>query len=280
MMDMDPLIIEVALNELASKAANPRVPYSVDEVVADAIACAIACAKAGAAIVHFHARDAQSGEQRWHDAAYYREAFARIRAECDALLYPTQPGSGADKCPHVLELAREGLEHATVDIFEKHPASLEADPNVAVMKELNERGVVFSIGVRDVGHMRRIAQYRQAGLLRGDLHLKIFFNENPVGPVPDARGILAYLDQLAPEVRCRWFTTLYKGRPDGATFRRLSLLAAAMGGHIRTGLGDNPVLDGAGTRTNVDMVRMAVELAQSAGRRVASAAETRATLTR
>jgi 3-keto-5-aminohexanoate cleavage enzyme len=272
---MEPLIIEVALNELAPKAANPKVPYSVDDVVADALACA----KAGAAIVHFHARDAQSGEQRWHDAAFYREAFAKIRAAgCDALLYPTQPGSGMEKCPHVLELAREGLEHCTVDIFPGHAASLESDPNVAVMKELNARGVVFSIGVRDVGNMRKIAQYRDAGLLRGDLHLKIFFNEDPVGPAPDARGILAFLEQLAPGEHCRWFTTLYKGRPDGRTFRRLSMLAAAMGGHIRTGLGDNPVLDGKGTHSNLEMVRAAVELAQSAGRRVATAAETRAAL--
>jgi 3-keto-5-aminohexanoate cleavage enzyme len=53
------------------------------------------------------------------------------------------------------------------------------------------------------------------------------------------------------------------------------MLAAAMGGHIRTGLGDNPVLDGQGTRSNVEMVKMAVALAESAGRRVATAAETR-----
>ena len=88
---MEPLIIEVAINELASKQDNPNVPYSLDEVVDDAIACA----QAGAAIVHFHARDAATGEQLWFDTQFYRDAFARIRAECDAILYPTQPGSGS-----------------------------------------------------------------------------------------------------------------------------------------------------------------------------------------
>ena len=106
-------MIEVAINELASKSDNVHVPYSVDEVVADAVACA----QAGASIVHFHARDAGTGEQRWHDTDFYREAFRRIREQCDAVLYPTQPGSGMERCPHVMQLADEGLEHATVDIF-------------------------------------------------------------------------------------------------------------------------------------------------------------------
>ena len=62
----EPLIIEVAINELASKRDNPNIPYSLDEVVDDAIACA----RAGAAIVHLHARDATTGEQRWHDTQF------------------------------------------------------------------------------------------------------------------------------------------------------------------------------------------------------------------
>ena len=274
---MEPLIIEVAINELASKQDNPNVPYSLDEVVNDAVACA----RAGAAIVHFHARDPITGEQRWFDTSFYREAFARIRAECDALLYPTQPGSGMDRCPHVLELADEGLELATVDVFSHHSNAFDGDnpdPNLAVMTALRERGVVFSMGVREVGHMRKLRRYQECGLLDEDLHLKIFLDQEFVGPLPDARGLLMFLDHLAPGQRCHWFTTLYRGRPDGRLFRRLTMLAAAMGGHIRTGLGDMPLLDGTGTHTNVDMVDMAVGLAHSAGRQVATAAETRSLL--
>jgi 3-keto-5-aminohexanoate cleavage enzyme len=57
------------------------------------------------------------------------------------------------------------------------------------------------------------------------------------------------------------------------------MLAAAMGGHIRTGLGDMPVLDGKGTYTNVDMVEMVTDLARRASREVATAAHARAILT-
>jgi 3-keto-5-aminohexanoate cleavage enzyme len=274
---VEPMIIEVAINELASKTDNANIPYGIDDVVADAVAAA----NAGAAIVHLHARDAVTGEQLWHDTAFYREAFARIREQCDALLYPTQPGSGMDRCPHVIALADEGLDLATVDIFSSHSSAMEGegrDPNIDVMRALNERGVPFSIGVREIGHMRKIARYREHGLLIGELHLKIFLDEDLVGPVPDARGLLMFLDHLAPGEHCHWFTTLYRGRPDGRRFRELSMLAAAMGGHIRTGLGDCPTLDGRDTRTNADMVHLAVDLAHTAGREVATAADARAML--
>ena len=276
---VEPLIIEAAINELASKDDNPNVPYSLDDVVADAVAAA----RAGAAIVHFHARDPLTGAQRWTDTDFYREAFRRVRDQCDALLYPTQPGSGIDKYPHVLALADEGLELSTIDIFSHHTSRLDGpdrDPNVEVMEALNARGVPFSVGVREVGHMRKIARYRERGFLRGQLHLKIFLDEDMIGPEPDARGLLMYLDHLRPGEPCHWFTTLYRGRADGQGFRRVSMLAAAMGGHIRTGLGDNPVLDGDGTRTNVDMVHMAVALAEAAGRDVASPDQVRAVLRR
>ena len=274
---MEPLIIEVAINELASKRDNPNIPYSMDDVVNDAIACA----RAGAAIVHLHARDPITGEQRWFDTQFYREAFARISAECDALLYPTQPGSGMDRCPHVIELADEGLELATVDVFSHHSNAFDGDnpdPNLAVMSALRSRGVVYSMGVREVGHLRKLRRYQEHGLLDDDLHLKIFLDQEVVGPIPDARGLLMFLDHLAPGQQCHWFTTLYRGHPDGQCFRTLCMLAAAMGGHIRTGLGDMPILDGKGTYTNVAMVEMAVDLAHAAGRTVATAQQTRAML--
>ncbi|MCH7553233.1 MAG: 3-keto-5-aminohexanoate cleavage protein, partial [Chloroflexi bacterium] len=100
---MHKLIIEVALNELASKEQNPNVPYSPEDVARDAVACA----KAGAAIIHFHARDATTGEQLWSSAETYAKAIKLIRRECDALLYPTYR-SGVPKeerIAHVLALA-------------------------------------------------------------------------------------------------------------------------------------------------------------------------------
>ena len=49
---MQKMMIEAAINELASKNHNPNVPYGPEEIAKDALACI----EAGATIVHFHAR--------------------------------------------------------------------------------------------------------------------------------------------------------------------------------------------------------------------------------
>ena len=88
---MDKLIIEVAMNEMTSKAQNPRVPYGPAEVAADAAECAAA----GASVLHFHAREPETGEQEWTGLERYREGVRLIR-ECgvssDVVFYPTYKG--------------------------------------------------------------------------------------------------------------------------------------------------------------------------------------------
>ena len=50
---MDKLIIEVRINEYASRKHNPHVPFSPNEICDDALRCR----NAGASIIHYHARD-------------------------------------------------------------------------------------------------------------------------------------------------------------------------------------------------------------------------------
>ena len=129
--------------------------------------------------------------------------------------------------------------------------------------------------------MRHIARYHELGLLGERLILKIFWNEHSLGPPPGSRGLQMYLDLIPDGVNCQWFNTVYDGIPGEPTLRRTSLLAAAVGGHIRTGIGENPMLDGrrgASAYTNVDHVEMAVEMGQLAGRGIATPAEARAIL--
>lgn len=88
---MKKLIIEGALHELVSKGTNPNVPYGPGEVAADTAACVAA----GMSLLHFHARDPESGEQRWTDAASYAQAIlgARGLGVPDSLAwYPTYGG--------------------------------------------------------------------------------------------------------------------------------------------------------------------------------------------
>lgn len=78
------VMIEVGLNEWATKAQNPNVPYGIDEVIASGAACA----SAGAAILHFHSR-ADDGAQLWTAAEVYRAEMEGISAQADVIMYPS-----------------------------------------------------------------------------------------------------------------------------------------------------------------------------------------------
>src|SRR5512143_3274034 len=106
---MDPLIIEAAINGATPQAANPHVPRTVPEIVADACACI----DAGATIIHHHNDDSLLDAR--HAAPPYREAWTQIyERHPHAVLYPTMGGGGAhttiqERYAHVEALAEAGV---------------------------------------------------------------------------------------------------------------------------------------------------------------------------
>ena len=78
--------IEVALNGAWSRKLQPRIPDTVDAIVAEGIACA----RAGAAIVHTHAY--QDGKHVF-DWQVYARIIEGIRAEIDVPVYPSYPAA-------------------------------------------------------------------------------------------------------------------------------------------------------------------------------------------
>jgi len=54
---MTNLIIDVRINEYTLRKDNPNVPYSPEEIANQALECS----REGASILHYHARDPQTG---------------------------------------------------------------------------------------------------------------------------------------------------------------------------------------------------------------------------
>jgi uncharacterized protein (DUF849 family) len=101
----DAVIIEAAINGATTKARNPNVPISTDELIADAQACF----DAGASIVHHHlAEDGLSGEDA---AERYLAVWREVLADRpDALWYPTiNIGPRLHWYDHITPLAESGL---------------------------------------------------------------------------------------------------------------------------------------------------------------------------
>ncbi|MBV8589634.1 MAG: 3-keto-5-aminohexanoate cleavage protein, partial [Acetobacteraceae bacterium] len=108
--------IEAALNGPWGRERQPGMPLTVEEIIAEGIAAA----EAGAAIIHIHAYDPDTGRQR-DEWPIYTRIIEGIRARADAIVYPTIPLAGSDyagsadrRFGHTAELARRGLLEWTV----------------------------------------------------------------------------------------------------------------------------------------------------------------------
>src|SRR5215211_3070763 len=164
------LIIEAALNEQSSKADNPNVPVSAEECARDALACA----EAGAAIVHFHARDPHTGALLSPGTETYAEAMRLINDERpDLLVYPTYTTAptAAERFSHIAALADDPgtrLRSATIDpgatnfsFTDPATGRFVGDNTFGVSHEhlayfldlCAAKGIQYSVVVREPGHV-------------------------------------------------------------------------------------------------------------------------------
>jgi len=292
-------IIEVGLNETASKGQNPHVPYGPDEVAA----AAVEAAHAGASIVHFHARD-PDGAQVWLDDGVYRAAMQLIAAECDLLCYPTYPPRvrREERYRHVWSLAdapsSAPLELAPLDIGSRNVTLwdrdrrtfapldlLPADHQVAinapdelewVLAQARARGLHPTLGIFDVTYLRYSVHALWAGILEPPLLMKWFLSERwASGPFPTVAGLDAYVAQVPDDVDYEGVVVPY-AIYDAGVCETLWRAALDRGQGLRVGIGDCP--DAFPEATNGELTRRAADLVSAHGLEPATAAEVRSRL--
>ena len=293
-MDRDAVIIEVALNEAAGRIPNPHVPFGPQQCANDALRCH----DAGAAVVHWHARDARSGEQRLGDTALYGETLDRI-ASSGILGYPSYPVD-ADvpydrRLEHVWDLRLgHGLELAPIDIGSTsivvwdalthdflgvdalRPLGVIDNPLPFVLDALAraaELGMVPTLGAFDVGHTRTMAMLAESTRVAQPVLHKIFVSGAlAMGPLPTDAAIDWHLAQIPEGIDVEWIVVPY-AIDEASTIEHLARHALARGGGIRIGIGDSPAAHP--TSTNAMLVERAVSWARDAGRGVASSDDVR-----
>jgi uncharacterized protein (DUF849 family) len=288
----DAVLIEVGLNEAAMRAQNPNVAYSPAECADDAIRCA----GAGGTVVHWHARDGDTGAQRLGDAELSGEALDAMRT-AGVLAYPSYPVDipVRQRLDHVWALQeRNGLEIAPVDIGSvsvviwderahdlvgveaSRERGVVANPiafTVDALERAGKLGMVPSLGAFDLGFTRTMVLLHESGRLASPVFLKIFLSGSwAVGPFPSEEAIDFHLRQIPTGLDVEWVVVPYS-LADPALIERLSRHALARGGGIRVGIGDNPAAYP--EATNAALVEQAVSWCGDAGRPVASAADVR-----
>ena len=269
----EPLIVNLAVTGVVpTKADNPAVPITPEEIAEDCRACAAA----GASIVHLHARDAEGRPTSSREV--YREVIARVRAAVpDIVICVSTSGRvvrSLDERAQVLDLdGDEKPEMASLTLGSMNfprQASIN-DPNMirALADRMNERGIVPELEVCDLGMLDYAKYLIERGVLREPFYVNFL-----LGSLGTLAATPLHLALLADKVPAG---STWAAAGIGRFQLRMNALAVPMGGHVRVGLEDNLYMDAAKREpaTNLALVQRVVGIARAFGRRPATPAETR-----
>jgi len=249
---------------------NPAVPYTPAEIAASAVSAA----RAGAAVVHLHARwpDGRASQE----AGHFREIVDRIRASGNDVVIQCSTG-GAVGMPIEERLGSlvPGAEMGTLnmgtmnfgdDVFVNSRPDL-----VTVATRLRQRGLVPECEVYDAGMLDTLAWLLKEGHLAQPYHVQ--FVLGVPGGMSGTERNLRFLVEGLPEA-VHWSVAGI-----GRCELPMAEVALRLGGHVRVGLEDNLyVSKGVLASGNEQLVSAAAGLAAKAGRRPATPAEARVLL--
>ena len=293
-MNSDVIITCAITGDDTRVTKSPHCPITPEQIAA----AAIDAARAGAAIVHIHVRDPETGEFSMA-TRHYREVVKRIReSKVDVLVNLTcgmggyicvgrrgledTPAAGTDfvsqeeRMRHVIELCGEGLyrpEIATLDCgtlnFGDGNRAYISTPDyqrhgAGVLRDL---GVKVELEVFDTGNLTFVKQLIKEGLIPAPAMIQLCTGI-PYGVPADVGHLLAMVNTLpAP---CVW-SSFALSRMQMPWVAQSILL----GGNVRVGLEDNLYLSRGVYASNAQLVEKARTIIEAMGARVVSAAQAR-----
>jgi len=283
---MEKLIITAAVTgSLVTPEQNPGLPVTPEEIAS----AAIESAGAGAAMVHLHVRDPESGRPV-HDADLFADVIGRIRARSDVIVNISTgggPGMSFDERIGVIPAlaARPGLkpEVASLNAGSVNFGILSQRTGEFVMSAVQENpwpelkrfaetmsrhDVKPEIEIYEAGMIHNAVVLESIGALRAPLHFQFVL------------GVLGAL-----QARVDNLVFLKNSLPPGATWSvcavgleifEMAPVAIASGGHVRVGLEDTVFLaPGVKVRSNRELVAKIADMAQWIGRPLATPEEAR-----
>jgi uncharacterized protein (DUF849 family) len=268
---------------------SPHVPRSPAEIAASAIDAA----RAGAAVVHCHVRDPETGAPS-RRLDLYREVTERIReAEVDVVLNLTAGMGGdmvfgsperplplqeagtdmvgaAERVEHVKQCLPEicTLDCGTMNFAEADYVMTNTPGMLQAMgRMMTHLGVKPEIEAFDTGHLWYAKQLVKDGVLDSPALVQLCMGV-PWGAPDDLNTFMAMVNNVPDD----WtFSAFSLGRNQMA-YVAASVLA---GGNVRVGLEDNLWLDKGVLATNAQLVERAVTITENLGARVIGPAQVR-----
>ena len=280
----DPVVLTCAITgALANRDQCPAIPYTPQEYAAESRRIV----DEGGVHIHIHARRPDGTPS--YEVEDFRAIHDAIRAEIgDAAILNFSTGAlGVPVEKRVAYLRAVPPEVAALNMGSMNYAKYSprrkdfvfqavfANPFseiIELLTAMRELGIKPEHECFDVGHVGSLWPLLDMGVLEGPLHVDFVMGVTG-GIPPMARNLAAMADNL-PEGDHHWGVI-------GIGRVQWMLVAAALtlGGSVRVGLEDNFYLpDGEVARSNGDLVAKGRQMAQDAGRRLATVEEARARL--
>ena len=268
---------------------NPNVPVTPAQIAA----AALEAHAAGAAIVHLHVRDPQSGLAS-RDPMLFREVVDRIRGRNSEVILNLTGGMGGDlmlgpehaplefrsgtdmvgpheRMTHILDLLPEigSLDCGSLNfddlLYATTPSFLRT-----MAREYQKGDIRPELEVFELGHIELAKQLLAEELVNQPALFQLCLGIKYGAPA-SSEAMLAMRDALPAG-------SLWSAFGLGKMQMPMVAQAVLLGGNVRVGLEDNLYLDRGVPATNGQLVERARAIIELLGVRVQSAAETRARL--
>ena len=298
---MSKIIISCAVTgSIHTPSMSPYLPVTAEQIAEQAIGAA----NAGAAILHLHAREPETGKPS-SDVAHYLAFLPVIKAGTDAVVNLTTGGSATMSIeqrlaaplvakPEMCSLNMGSMNFALYPMLGKRsewlhdweePFLRNSDDlvfkntprDIASVLQLmgEERGARFEFECYDLGHLYMLRHFVDRGLIDGPIFIQ--FVMGVLGGVAAEPEHLIHMKQTADNL----FGDGYEFSVLAAGRKQLSMAATAagMGGHVRVGLEDNLYISrGHLAKTNGEQVEKIRGIVEALGRQIATPDEARTML--
>ena len=297
---MSQIIISCAITgSIHTPSMSPHLPITGQDIAQ----AAIEASKAGATILHLHARDPVNGRPS-ADPAHWAGFLPAIKAGCAGVVNMTTGGSAVmtlDQrlaapmrfAPEMCSLNMGTMNFALYPMaarikdwkFDWEKPFLEGTDDLVfkntprdiahVLAEMGARSARFEFECYDVSHLYILKHFVDRGAVTGPLYIQFVFGL--LGGMAADPDMLVLMKRTADRLfgDQYLFSVLAAGRQQIP----MASMAAAMGGHVRVGLEDNLyIAKGVLATSNAQQVAQIRAIVEGMGRKVAAPAEARAML--
>lgn len=275
---------------------TPHLPITADEIASEAIAAA----EAGAAILHLHARDPETGKPDQTPEAFAR-FLPRIKQGTAAAINITTGGSpymtveervrpAAEFKPEVASLNMGSMNFGLFPLLDKYKEfkhdwerqHLEGTRDMVfrnsfkdieyVLETCYENNTRFEFECYDISHLYNLKHFAERGLVKPPFFIQSVFGIlGGIGTHPED---VIHMKRTADRLFGSDFRWSVLGA--GSSQLRIAAQAAAMGGNVRVGLEDS-IWAGRGVlaKSNADQVKLARKIIEGLGMEIATPDEAR-----